>query len=145
MGTTDGEASTEAPLLHILAQDGFHDPAYVAGTKPALMRLRDAIDRAIAHGAAATDEVFPCDGEGFWCIVLRCSEDQMDTMPFGYLSEMAGGPPGPMPEWTHAPSFQAIAEMVALRDARSQAADRSQGTGERAPEPASPRAGSPHR
>ncbi|WP_226528561.1 hypothetical protein [Metabacillus niabensis] len=50
-------------VLHIYAQDAWHQEAYIVGNKEGLLELRNAIDEALKSKEAVA-HVFPTDGEG---------------------------------------------------------------------------------
>lgn len=75
-------------LLHILPQHMWHDDAVIVGTRPALLALRDALDRALTDGASAMGAM-PNDGEGYWLGVACVSADDMKGVPLGYAAEEA--------------------------------------------------------
>ena len=68
-------------LLHIHAQPHWHAEAYIVGNSEGLKALRDAIDKALENGHAATphDEkpVFVTDGEGYVVHVVK-NDDKWD-------------------------------------------------------------------
>lgn len=51
--------------MHIYGRGAHHDDAYILGDRTALRMLRDAIDQALEKGHAATESLFPSDGEGY--------------------------------------------------------------------------------
>lgn len=59
--------------LHVHGQSGPHDTVYIAGTRDALIALRDALSRAIAEGQATVNS-FVNDGEGF-AVEIRRPQD----------------------------------------------------------------------
>lgn len=77
-------------ILHIYAQDAWHDEAYIAGTREALKLLRDAIDSAIEKGTGSA-ECFVCDGEGYRIEVVVATKEQIGNMVVPYTSECAKG------------------------------------------------------
>lgn len=52
------------PLLHIYGQGIWHDEVFIVGKREALLRLRDAIDSALAKTSGIA-EVETADGEGY--------------------------------------------------------------------------------
>ena len=77
------------PLLHIIAQCAWHDPAFIIGTRDALERLKNAIDAALTDGAVHSAEVFAADGEGYSAMIRCVSYEQMNSVPLGYTSPEA--------------------------------------------------------
>ena len=69
------------PILHIYAQQGPHDEAYIVGNKPALLQLRRAISAALKNenGLGETSRFAKCvsaaDGEGYTVGVIQLNED----------------------------------------------------------------------
>jgi len=63
-------------LLHIYAQDSWHQPVTIVGNRSALEALRDAIQSAIDTGqnAATTVDVFTNDGEGYEVLIMPCED-----------------------------------------------------------------------
>lgn len=55
------------PFLQIYPQWSWHDNATICGTRPALIAMREAIDRALADtdGVSLVGDVFANDGEGY--------------------------------------------------------------------------------
>lgn len=75
-----------APLLHLYAQCTNHDDAHIVGTRTGLMLLRDAIDRALAHGSSGEARgVFASDGEGYDVRVACAQEHAMDMLRRPYI------------------------------------------------------------
>lgn len=65
-------SDTEAELLNIHAQYQWHDDVLIVGNREGLMKLRDAIDRALSDaGPKAGNDVFASDGEGYGVNVVR--------------------------------------------------------------------------
>jgi hypothetical protein len=73
--------------LHIHAQPGQHDEAWLTGDRAGLLALRDAIDAALAAGTSAA-EIMPGDGEGY-TVVVECLPDDHDWQhePMGYTED----------------------------------------------------------
>lgn len=69
-------------FLHVYAQPGFHEEAYLVGNREALAALRDAIDRAL-HNERAALGAFTTDGEGYTVIVIA---DSGDAIKIGLMS-----------------------------------------------------------
>jgi hypothetical protein len=82
--------SSDTELLHIVPQHMYHDPAFIAGNRLGLTRLRDAIDAALAApGKTAQASVMPIDGEGY-NVFVRCETERfMELVPYGYTDEVA--------------------------------------------------------
>lgn len=74
------------PLIHVIAQVAWHDPAFIVGNREGLKHLRKAIDAALsAHGAGHVD-AFAEDGEGYG-LHIRCVTDaEMESVPYGYTA-----------------------------------------------------------
>ncbi|MCM3442684.1 hypothetical protein AB3Z07_02765 [Metabacillus halosaccharovorans] len=64
-------------VLHIYAQDAWHQEAYIVGNKEGLLELRNAIDEALKSKEAVAN-VFPTDGEGYDAYVLLVDENEED-------------------------------------------------------------------
>ncbi len=62
-------------LLHLYAQAMYHFEAYVVGNRAGLLKLREAIDAALAgegsRGTGCARDVFVRDGEGYDVFVVR--------------------------------------------------------------------------
>lgn len=72
--------------LHFYAQEGPHDVAYVAGTKKALILLRDAIDRALSSGRSEF-WTFASDGEGYAVIVHEVCDSLAARLAVPYMRD----------------------------------------------------------
>lgn len=59
--------------MHIYPQYTYHSEAFIRGDRAALMKLRDAIDKALAGDQNAHAEVFAKDGEGYAVQVQLCN------------------------------------------------------------------------
>jgi hypothetical protein len=81
--------------LHIYGQASEHCPAWVAGNREGLLRLRDAIDKAIlSDGLGKSEVVFCADGEGYTVTVMKLGAADLGGMAMPYTAdeaEMAGG------------------------------------------------------
>ena len=75
------------PLV-VYGQLMWHCEASIVGTEEALVSLRDAIDEAIAKGAARR-AFMPGDGEGYYVEVLKATADEVDRLPNQYTDENA--------------------------------------------------------
>jgi len=76
-----------APLLHIYAQDAWHDDAFIVGEPEALRALRSAIDRALADRNAAV-EAMVADGEGYHVLVLCRPPEAIEGMKMPYTDPL---------------------------------------------------------
>ena len=76
--------------LHIYDQAHPHDDVFVAGNAASLVRLRDAIDRALADGSAASPAMTN-DGEGYAVVVIRASDEEMSAMTTPYSVQAFNG------------------------------------------------------
>ena len=83
---------------HIIAQRGFHDPAFIVGDHNGLTQIRDAINTALEEGSAR-GRTFAADGEGYSVYVLCVTDAEMADVPYGYTDTEICGLPGP---WTNA-------------------------------------------
>lgn len=72
--------------LHIYGQAHPHDDVLIAGSREALVRLRNAIDRALAENSAASGEM-TTDGEGYAVVVIRASAEEMSALAMPYSDE----------------------------------------------------------
>ncbi len=70
-------------LLHIIGHEYYHDIARIVGTKEALKKLRDAIDKAIEEGCEAITAM-ENDGEGYIVCIHAVKANYFDNIPFGY-------------------------------------------------------------
>lgn len=71
--------------LHIYPQSHAHAPAEIRGTREALLALRDAIDRAMAHpNGEAEFQAFAKDGEGYGVEVRRVPRDALHRSRLPY-------------------------------------------------------------
>ena len=66
-------AESVAPLLHVHAQNAWHDPAFLLGDRTALQKLRDLLDAVLAGGATAQKTDFiVADGEHYdVCVAME--------------------------------------------------------------------------
>ena len=64
-------------ILHLYAQDRWHSPAVISGSRSGLELLRRAIDDALANGTSAV-EVMTDDGEGYAVVVMHEGPDDME-------------------------------------------------------------------
>jgi hypothetical protein len=79
------------PLVHVIAQRVWHDPAFIAGNRAGIEALRDACNTALSYGVNVSSDarVFASDGEGYRVIVRVLDAAGMDDMPYGYVDPMA--------------------------------------------------------
>lgn len=81
-------------LLHIYAQQSWHQPVTIVGNRAALEALRDAIQQAldIGQGVTTSAEVFTNDGEGYEVLIMPCEDkDLWDTFATPYTDPDAQG------------------------------------------------------
>ena len=93
-------------ILHLYPGETYHAEGYVAGNRDGLIKLRDAIDRAITLGKGAAP-VSINDGEGYTCFVLCVPNEEADNLIVPYTAEDAivgSGKTDPDPETTIYPS-----------------------------------------
>lgn len=76
-------------VLHLYAQEWWHDDARIAGTKDALILLRDALNEAIENGASICEDVFTSDGEGYDVHIIEVSKEQTTHMAVPYAGDDA--------------------------------------------------------
>lgn len=74
--------------LHVYPQVQWHDSAYIVGDEEALLKLRDAIDRALVSNRDKC-LTFINDGEGYEIHVIKTDETTMDKMGVPYTAEIA--------------------------------------------------------
>jgi len=87
------------PVLHLYAQDHWHDEGWVVGTRPGLEALQTAISQALQQGTGKV-EVTVNDGEGYdLCVILLDEADNPDrlTLPYGGVG-WENDPPA-IPPW----------------------------------------------
>ena len=79
-------------LLHIYAQEAWHDDAFIVGKRLGLEALRDAISEALEKGRARAD-AYVADGEGYeikiLCEDLEWKEDFWNNLSLPYTDELA--------------------------------------------------------
>jgi hypothetical protein len=93
------EAGDAVDIVHLYAQTEWHSPAAISGSRSGLVRLRDALDSAIAGGTGCAG-IMTDDGEGY-AIVVMCEGPQSmgdwngDPTDRGlpYSDELAASPP----------------------------------------------------
>ena len=91
------------PIIHILPQDAYHDPAAIIGNKKGLTQLRDLLSAILAGAEVVTTgyctggiQVFCNDGEGY--NITAAVRPDMSDVPCGYTYDMAKDNT-PFPEW----------------------------------------------
>lgn len=86
-------------VLHIIAQEEWHDDAHIIGTVEGLIRLRDAIQSALdAPNETQKAIVMTNDGEGFFTLVRCVPANHVDDIPRGYTADYAKDT-REFPEW----------------------------------------------
>lgn len=90
-------------ILHIYAQSCGHDEAWIAGNHEGLMRLRDAIDKALLDGRGDSDSVFTTDGEGYQVIAVQMTDAELGKLGMPYTDNIATSSGGVWP-WTMVPN-----------------------------------------
>ena len=76
------------PWMHVYAQYIQHDEARIAGNRPALIALRNAIDQALQTGMdARTEDLFVKDGEGYCVLIQIRSWKALEHEPFPYTAD----------------------------------------------------------
>lgn len=77
-------------VLHIIAQEEWHDDAHIIGTVEGLIRLPNAIQAALdTPNKTQKATVMTNDGEGFFALVRCVSADHVDDIPRGYTADYA--------------------------------------------------------
>jgi hypothetical protein len=66
-------------LLHIYAQQQWHDNAFIIGDREGLEILREAIDKALQTDGPINANVFANDGEGYTVVIL-CTESHCEMV-----------------------------------------------------------------
>lgn len=97
--------STDPPLLHIYGQGCPHYPVTIIGNRAGLLRLRQAVNRALhRNGMTVHDgDVFAADGEGYYVAVAcdrrpwRSEAWQKHHAP-PYAPEASPAPSNPSPD-----------------------------------------------
>jgi hypothetical protein len=73
--------------LHVYAQYTSHDDAIIVGTKDAVARLRDALNRALESGESVVGST-TADGEGFQVIVkVRDADSYYERVGLPYTAD----------------------------------------------------------
>lgn len=71
--------------LHLYAQSQWHSPAYIAGDREALMRLRHVITLALGDiDYQAKAEFFTNDGEGYQLYIKMMPSEWMENVQLPY-------------------------------------------------------------
>jgi hypothetical protein len=92
---SDRSWPNDTALLHILPQQEWHDPALIVGTRRAIEALRDALTAALdapqrgRRAAPVSTPAMARDGEGYRVVCRVVSAEDMESVPFGYASEIA--------------------------------------------------------
>ena len=84
-------------LLHIYAQEAWHDSAFIVGDIEALCQLKFALERALERNLAVSDH-FVDDGEGFQVRIMLALPETMEQLCVPYTDEMAKAKGGLDPE-----------------------------------------------
>jgi len=74
MATSRLEPGDAVDIVHLYAQSEWHSPAAISGSRTGLIRLREALDAAIANGTGRAG-VMTDDGEGY-AISVMCEGPQ---------------------------------------------------------------------
>ena len=86
----------EPPVIHIHAQEAWHDEAYLVGNRKALEKLKELIEQALKNENTANSVFYVADGEGFDLHVVLDDNDwqseswQKAELP--YRDELASAP-----------------------------------------------------
>lgn len=88
---------TQTPVLHIIAQTYYHQPAFIVGNRDGLTALRDALNVALKSSRPVEAIVYPSDGEGYR-VHVRCVGN-CDDIPLGYTDRDACPDETRYPEW----------------------------------------------
>jgi hypothetical protein len=90
---------TPTPLCHCVAQACWHLPAFLIANEEGLLRLRTAIDLALAtKNQSFAAQMFAADGEGYHLIVRHVSSHAMNDQAMGYTDPIANVRPE-WPDW----------------------------------------------
>ena len=71
-------------LLHVYPSELQHHPVQIAGTPDALRRLSEALLRACESAEVVKVEMMANDGEGYYVVITRRNEHEMDAFPAHY-------------------------------------------------------------
>ena len=80
-------------LLHIYAQEQWHDDAFIVGNRHGLEVLREAITKALEAGRASGSDLYVTDGEGYEVKII-CEdsgwrEESWRSLSLPYTDEIA--------------------------------------------------------
>jgi hypothetical protein len=78
----------DTPVLHIYGQAAWHDYVYIAGNIRGIVRLRDALNKAIE--GVAVSNVFVNDGEGYTIAIKVCSDEETAKLGVPYWDDTCG-------------------------------------------------------
>ena len=92
----------KVPIIHVLAQERWHDPAVIVANRAGLLALKEAVDKALESEIGKAN-VFCEDGEGYELAVIHrtglVAHGNSDT-PFGYTDEdCCAKDTRPYPDW----------------------------------------------
>lgn len=80
----------KSPNLHIYSADSWHGECYIIGNTEGLLKLRNAIDKALEVGEIGCASAFASDGEGFATIVIKEEAKEVwDKLKVHYVDDMA--------------------------------------------------------
>lgn len=86
------EEHRNLPWCHLYAQYTWHSPARIQGTRVALMKIRDAIDRALTTGMdGEAVGLIASDGEGYSVEVQVRNLEYLEGQTLPYTASYAGG------------------------------------------------------
>lgn len=79
--------------LHLYAQSGHHDDAYIIGTRAELIKLRNSIDAALGNRAQgkssdSLSEHYASDGEGYDLTVKVVPESVGNSLELPYAESI---------------------------------------------------------
>lgn len=74
------------PIIHVIAQVAWHDPAFIVGNREGLTALRAALDAALSSDSGSYCTAFVEDGEGFNLHVRCMTTPEMEGVPYGYTA-----------------------------------------------------------
>lgn len=76
------------PVVHIWQQLMWHCNGYIIGNKEGLLKLKEAIDKAINSGKSEA-ETFASDGEGYNIKVICIEDEETEYLAVSYTDEVA--------------------------------------------------------
>ena len=85
MSTKSDFSETWDHILHVYAQDQWHDEAFLVGDRAALEKVRAAIDAALESGFGKA-VASAADGEGYHLHVVRHDAERMKRLRLPYAS-----------------------------------------------------------